>query len=342
MGQDAQVAVFIDYQNLIQGIKASYGLRANVDWNRIFNYAAKMGRVAVRRAYADWSVESNKQDEILGQGVELIHLNRKRGKNAINIRIVIDTLELFYFEMSSFTHLLLVSGDGDFTELAQRMRLHGKIIVGMGLSTASNPYLVNACDSFIYYDKGRARTIDIHEDGQVLVDRPAMPHIPVRNRSISKHALDRYLDILAFKNIRIVPTTHRPLIIYKMYEIIKTNPDFRLQEFADLFFSNGTANIETSLVKNVANQLFRTSSFEFEEGEGEGIWTRRMTLAKDVTSPADLLEKCDRKLLSLIQAELKSGEELDAEAVAIILYGEVRNSRVITHVQELLASIIRV
>jgi len=342
MGQDPQIALIIDYQYLITGIKDSYGQHAIVDWNRIFNYASRMGRVAVRRAYADWAVESNKQDELLNQGVELIHINNKRGKNAVSIRIVIDALELFYFEMSSFTHLLLVSGDGDFTELVQRMRLHGKIIVGMGLSNASNPYLVNACDSFIYYDKGKADPKEIHEKRSDVSDRPVLPHIPFRNHSISKHTLDRYLDILAFKNIRIIPTTHRPLIIYKMYEIIKTNPDFRLQEFADLFFTNGTSNIETSLVKNIANQLFRTNSFEFEESDGDGIWTRRMTLVKDVTSPADLLERCDRKLLSLIQSELKSGEELDVEAVAIILYGEVRSRRVITHVQELLASIIRV
>ena len=85
--------------------------------------------------------------------VELVHVNSKRGKNAADIRIVIDALELFYDEKNAFTHVLLVSGDGDFTELVHRLRAHGKTVIGMGISGTSADYLVNACDKFVFYDK---------------------------------------------------------------------------------------------------------------------------------------------------------------------------------------------
>ena len=51
------------------------------------------------------------------------------------------------------SHVLLVSGDGDFTELVHRLRAHGKTVIGLGISGTSADYLVNACDKFVFYDK---------------------------------------------------------------------------------------------------------------------------------------------------------------------------------------------
>jgi hypothetical protein len=63
------------------------------------------------------------------------------------------------------------------------------------------------------------------------------------------------------------PTTHRPLIIYKIYEIVKANPDFtfnQLREFAQSFFSNAAPKIEAQLVMDAMHQLFHTFCFEFD------------------------------------------------------------------------------
>ena len=149
---DSQVAVFIDYENIELSCREKLGSDVEVDWSTVLETAVDLGRVVLRRAYGDWSIFSSGQRELLGLGIELVHIPSKRGKNAADIRIVIDALEMLMGDHANISHVLLVSGDGDFTELAHRLRGYGKVVVGLGVSGASAEYLINACDQFIYYD----------------------------------------------------------------------------------------------------------------------------------------------------------------------------------------------
>lgn len=149
----AQVAVFIDYDNIEISVTDTLGKDAEVEWDKVLETASRIGRTVLRRAYADWSEQRSVQRDLLGLGIDLVHVSSKRGKNAADIRIVIDALEMIYNPNSHITHVLLVSGDGDFTELVHRLREHGKVVIGIGISGTSAEYLVNACDEFIFYDK---------------------------------------------------------------------------------------------------------------------------------------------------------------------------------------------
>jgi hypothetical protein len=166
LASSPQVAVFIDYENIELSCREKLGSDVEVDWSRVLETAVDMGRLAIRRAYADWSVYSASQRELLGLGIDLIHIPSKRGKNAADIRIVIDVMELLMGEHANISHVLLVSGDGDFTELVHRLRAYGKLVVGMGVSGASAEYLINACDQFIFYDSlvGAARQVTEKND----------------------------------------------------------------------------------------------------------------------------------------------------------------------------------
>ncbi len=152
IGDDSQVAVFIDYENIELSCREKMGSDVEVDWSTVLETAVELGRVVIRRAYGDWAIFSSGQRELLGLGIELVHIPSKRGKNAADIRIVIDALEMLMGEHTNISHVLLVSGDGDFTELVHRLRGYGKIVVGLGVSGASAEYLINACDQFIFYD----------------------------------------------------------------------------------------------------------------------------------------------------------------------------------------------
>jgi uncharacterized LabA/DUF88 family protein len=152
MTDNAQVAIFIDYDNIEISVADVIGKDADVDWSVILETATRVGRIALRRAYADWAIYPDRQRELLGRGIELVHVSSKRGKNAADIRIVMDALEMIH-RGTSVTHVMLISGDGDFTELVHRLRAEGKTVIGMGVSGTSAEYLVNACDEFIYYDK---------------------------------------------------------------------------------------------------------------------------------------------------------------------------------------------
>ncbi len=147
-----QVAIFIDYENIELSCRDKLGSNVEIDWSRVLETAVESGRVVIRRAYADWSAYGASQRELLRLGIDLIHVASKRGKNAADIKIVVDALEMLIGEHTNVSHVLLVSGDGDFTELVHRLRAHGKVVVGLGVSGASAEYLINACDQFIFYD----------------------------------------------------------------------------------------------------------------------------------------------------------------------------------------------
>jgi uncharacterized LabA/DUF88 family protein len=150
---ESQVAVFIDYENIEVSYRQILGKDAEVDWSAVLGSAVELGRVVIRRAYADWSTNISNQRELLGLGIELINVSsKKRGKNVADIKIVIDALEMLTGQHFNISHVLLVSGDGDFTDLVHHLRAHGKFVVGMGVSGSSAEYLINACDKFIFYD----------------------------------------------------------------------------------------------------------------------------------------------------------------------------------------------
>ena len=349
MGQETQVAVFIDYDNIEISVEEAFGKGTDVDWNRIFNYASQVGRVILRRAYADWAEAANKQRSLLGMGVELIHVNSKRGKNAADIRIVLDAMELYYNGRDTFTHVLLVSGDGDFTELVHRLRANGKTVIGLGISGTTADFLVSACDKFVYYDKwqgvGKFRRETPSNGGQKQQQvKPNNPPAQKQEKPAPKPAtpispekrLERYLNILAAHKIRMTPSANRPLVIYKIYDIVKEDAGItfnQLKEKAQAVFAN--TKIEPQIALDTAHQLFHTFCFEFDQS-GDRIMDRKMTIPDDVKSPADLLNKCDQKLLQMISGDLGASEMLDREIAAKILYGGARSPRVFDHIQELL------
>lgn len=362
MGQETQVAVFIDYDNIEISVEEAFGRGIDVDWNRIFNYASQIGRVVMRRAYADWAEAASKQRQLLGMGVELIHVNSKRGKNAADIRIVLDAMELFYNGRDSFTHVLLVSGDGDFTELVHRLRANGKTVIGLGISGTTADYLVSACDKFVYYDKWQGvnkfkketpfnggqkqqpakqtnpkqEKAQVQEKPQEKAQSQEKPAGKAAAPISPEKRLERYLNILSSHKIRMTPSVHRPLVIYKLHDLVRETPGItfnQLKEKAQSVFTE--TKIEPLLALDTAHQLFHTFCFEFDQGS-DRIMDRAMTLPEDIQSPADLLNKCDQKLLQMIAGDLGASEALDKDVAAKILYGGVRSPRVLDHIQELL------
>ena len=75
---DRQVAVLIDFENV--------GLNS-MQW--LFDQVSDVGRIIVKRAYADWSVERSKRDQLLELGIEAVHHFRstKSGKNSSDIKL---------------------------------------------------------------------------------------------------------------------------------------------------------------------------------------------------------------------------------------------------------------
>ena len=356
MANDTKVAIFIDYDNIEMSVEELLGKGVEVDWSRVLQTASSMGRVIVRRAYADWAqTHERKQRDLLSMGVELIYVNSRRGKNAADIRIVIDTLELLFKETGEFTHVLLVSGDGDFTELVHRLRAQGKTVIGMGVSGKSAEYLVNACDKFMYYDKlsginkarktGQLPSLSKSNGGGSKPNgAPASQSRPSGTGSLvlattPDGKLEQYQRILGENKIRITPTEKRPPIIFKLYELKKNRPDLtfnQLKEEAQTFYTTNNLMIESTYVNDIAHQLFHTFCFDFEDDSSERILDRKMCFVPEIKKAPDLLDLCDRKILQQLVNGLGTPEKVDAEVAAKLLYGSVRTARMLEHVQGLI------
>lgn len=152
--QDNQLAILIDYQNIAISFARKYGDEDRINWTRVLETALKYGRVLMRRAYADWSENRSAQWELLRLGFELVNVPAKRGmKNAADIKMVIDALDAFIISRSPVTHVLLMSGDSDFTDFVHYLRARGIYVYGMGIEGSIAEYLIRACDKYDYYDR---------------------------------------------------------------------------------------------------------------------------------------------------------------------------------------------
>ena len=110
------------------------------------------GRITVRRVYGNW------QKEILKKWPEVIkrlafnpqqQFDYVKGKNATDIALVIDAMELMYTKL--YDAFVIVSSDSDYTPLCIKLRESGLFVIGAGRSTTSDSFK-RSCDEFIIMD----------------------------------------------------------------------------------------------------------------------------------------------------------------------------------------------
>lgn len=121
----------------------------------ILNELSTFGETSIRRAYGNWQ-----KSELKGW-VEVLHehairpmqqFDYTRGKNASDMAMVIDALELLYTDRPDAFGI--VSSDADFTPLVMHLRAKGAAVYGFGAQKTPEPF-VNACSRFLYLDKLR-------------------------------------------------------------------------------------------------------------------------------------------------------------------------------------------
>lgn len=92
----------------------------------IFDEIVKLGEANVRRIYGDFSGSRlSGWDGVIQSLAILQHQQRSnsKGKNASDIALVIDAMDLMY--KGTLDGVVLVSSDSDFTRLAQRLHEEG-------------------------------------------------------------------------------------------------------------------------------------------------------------------------------------------------------------------------
>lgn len=127
----------------------------NVSYSKIAAMLAelsKYGTANIRRAYGDWGSSSLKgwKDKLHDFAIRPIQqFSYSTGKNATDIALVIDAMELLYTQKPDA--FCLASSDADFTPLVMQLKANGHEVYGFGERKTPNPF-VNACTTFLYLD----------------------------------------------------------------------------------------------------------------------------------------------------------------------------------------------
>ncbi|MBC6480876.1 MAG: NYN domain-containing protein [Hormoscilla sp. GM7CHS1pb] len=154
--EEFNTAILYDIENLTKGYNFTQNFISKLSLQRIVKQIRsqhQFGKLAIQRAYANWSVPQLKQikNEILSLGIEPIQvfgfgLNYK--KNAADIQLTIDAIE-FIHNKPSIQLFIIVSGDGAFASVANKLHEYGKTVIGCAYEKSTNSFLEAVCDAFV-------------------------------------------------------------------------------------------------------------------------------------------------------------------------------------------------
>ena len=114
----------------------------------VFEARARLGEATVRRIYGDFSNGRLKSWNAAIRSFAIVQHQQPdhvEGKNAADIALVIETMDLMYSQR--LDGFCLISSDSDFTRLAQRLREGGFRVYGFGERKTPHAFR-NACHRF--------------------------------------------------------------------------------------------------------------------------------------------------------------------------------------------------
>jgi len=143
-------ALLIDFDNVTMGIRSDLQNQLR----KLLNSDMIKGKVSVQRAYADWRRYPQYIVPLSEASIDLIFAPAfgSSKKNATDIRLAIDALELVFTRPEIGTFILL-SGDSDFSALVLKLKEYGKYIIGVGIRESSSDLLIQNCDEYFSYNE---------------------------------------------------------------------------------------------------------------------------------------------------------------------------------------------
>ena len=143
-------ALLIDFDNVTMGIRSDL----QTELKRLLQSDIIRGKVAVQRAYADWRRYPQYIVPLSESSIDLIFAPAygSNKKNATDIRLAIDALELVFTRPEIGTFILL-SGDSDFSSLVLKLKEYGKYVIGVGIRESSSDLLIQNCDEYYSYNE---------------------------------------------------------------------------------------------------------------------------------------------------------------------------------------------
>jgi uncharacterized protein (TIGR00288 family) len=141
-------ALLIDFDNVTLGIRSDL----TKELRTLLNSEIIKGKVAVQRAYADWRRYPQYIVPLSESSIDLIFAPAfgTNKKNATDIRLAVDAIELVFTRPEIGTFILL-SGDSDFSSLVIKLKEYGKYVIGVGIRESASDLLIQNCDVYYSY-----------------------------------------------------------------------------------------------------------------------------------------------------------------------------------------------
>ncbi len=199
------VAVLIDGENVNPAYIPS-----------VLHKMKEYGRIVFKKVYADWSKPQSKSWEpVITRHLLDLHqqFNVTSGKNATDIAMTIDAMDLLYGEVGEKLDIVcIVSSDSDFSHLAVRFRKAGVRVVGIGREKSS---LRGSCDLFFAFPEEQPALIapaaTLLSPPPAPASSPAAPppfprrHRPIRLRPSSPVQHSPFPRLLHLKHLHQPP-----------------------------------------------------------------------------------------------------------------------------------------
>ena len=155
MPERRRFAVFIDYDNIAIGIKASRN--RDFRYELVLNWIRSRGEVLTQVAYGSWSSHAGArqiQSRLAAQGVRMEHLETvpSGGKNGADIALALEALELV-FTQEHIDAFCIVSGDSDFLPLIHKLKRYNKRVYICASQDTISANLRRNCNEFVSYEE---------------------------------------------------------------------------------------------------------------------------------------------------------------------------------------------
>ena len=140
----------IRLNNIAVLIDADNASANNIDY--ILQKIETIGRITCKKIYGDWGNAhiQSWQESLLKHAIDpMQHFAYVKGKNATDIGMVIEAMDLLY--SGTYDGFCLISSDSDFTSLALRIRKNHVKVFGFGKRNTVSAFS-QACDQFFYVE----------------------------------------------------------------------------------------------------------------------------------------------------------------------------------------------
>lgn len=129
---------------------------------QILNKLNEYGDIFIKRIYGDWSQDQLKswRDVVIRHAFETPHrFHGSTNKNATDIALVIDAMDILWEYRDDIDGFCIVSSDSDFTHLVARIRQSNLMVIGIGKKDTAISFQ-EVCDVFIITEELKSSKTD--------------------------------------------------------------------------------------------------------------------------------------------------------------------------------------